>query len=81
MIENAGASRAAKPAAAPACPANRAERYAAGKALRDLVPRVQHGEWKAPDDRPNPVDLVIASSKGRIRAWPRRHSRSTAARH
>ena len=50
----------------PAPHANREERYAAGKALRDRVPREQHGEWKAPRDRPDPVDLVIESSKGRI---------------
>ena len=48
--------------------ANRAERYAAGKALRDRVPREQHGEWKAPNNRRDPVDLVIASSKGRVPA-------------
>ncbi len=30
------------------------------------MPREQHGEWKAPRDRPDPVDLVIESSKGRI---------------
>ena len=42
------------------------QRYAAGKALRDRVPREQHGEWKAPRDRPDPVDLIIESSKGRI---------------
>src|SRR5438045_1959064 len=46
--------------------ANRAERYAAGKALRDRVPREQHGEWTAPKNRHDPVDLVIASSKGRV---------------
>src|SRR5436309_14562222 len=51
---------------APARRANRAERYAAGKALRDRVPREQHGEWKAPKNRHDPVDLVIASSKGRV---------------
>ena len=50
----------------PASHANRDERYAAGKALRDRVPREQHGEWKAPRNRPDPVDLVIESSKGRI---------------
>ena len=45
---------------------NRDQRYAAGKALRDRVPREQHGEWKAPRKRPDPVDLVTESSKGRI---------------
>src|SRR5204863_120969 len=58
--------RAKKPTAAPARPANRAERYAAGKALRDRVPREQHGEWNPPKNRHDPVDLVIASSEGRV---------------
>ncbi|TMH37694.1 MAG: DUF2252 domain-containing protein, partial [Betaproteobacteria bacterium] len=66
MNKDARKLRATKPAAAPARPANRAERYAAGKALRDRVPREQHGEWKAPKNRHDPVDLVIASSKGRV---------------
>ena len=42
------------------------ERHAAGKALRDRVPREQHGSWKAAHNRPNPVDMVIHSSEGRI---------------
>ena len=46
--------------------ASRDERFAAGKRLRDRVPREEHGTWKPPRNRPNPVDLVIASSKGRI---------------
>jgi hypothetical protein len=41
------------------------ERYAAGKALRQQVPRKEHGGWKAPKNRPDPVDLLIASSAGR----------------
>ena len=30
---------------------SRDERQAAGKALRDRVPREQHGEWKPPRNR------------------------------
>jgi uncharacterized protein (DUF2252 family) len=45
---------------------NRDERRASGKALRGRVPRQRHGEWTAPRNRRNPVDLVIESSKGRI---------------
>jgi len=59
-------TRAGKAGAAPAVRADRDARYAAGKALRDRVPREKHGEWKAPRNRHDPVDLVIASSKGRI---------------
>ena len=58
--------RADNPTAAPARLANRIERYAAGKALRDRVPREAHGEWKPSKNRHDPVDLVIRSSKGRI---------------
>jgi uncharacterized protein (DUF2252 family) len=47
-------------------PASRNERYAAGKSLRQKVPREQHGEWSPPHKRRNPVDMVIESSKGRI---------------
>ena len=66
MSKHARNPRTGKTAPAPSRPASYAERYAAGKALRDRVPREQHGEWKAPRNRHNPVDLVIASSKGRI---------------
>src|SRR5437764_6985284 len=66
MNKDARKLRAKKPTAAPARRAYRAERYAAGKALRDRVPREQHGEWKAPKNRHDPVDLVIASSEGRV---------------
>ena len=47
-------------------PASRDERYAAGKSLRQRVPREQHGEWTPSRDRRDPVELVIESSKGRI---------------
>src|SRR5271166_3910689 len=52
------------------------ERRAAGKALRDKVPRESHGEWKERPDRPNPIDILIASNKGRIpELVPIRHGR------
>ena len=57
---------AGKSGSAPAPRASRDERFAAGKRLRDRVPREEHGTWKPPRNRPDPVDLVIASSKGRI---------------
>ena len=50
----------------PAHRASRAERFAAGKLLRDRVPREEHGTWKPMRNRPSPVDLVMASSKGRV---------------
>ncbi len=42
------------------------ERRAQGKALRDTVPRASHAGWKAPEDRRDPIDLLIESNEGRI---------------
>jgi uncharacterized protein (DUF2252 family) len=44
----------------------REQRKAAGKALRDKCPRRSHATWKAPSNRPDPVELLIQSSKDRI---------------
>src|SRR5271166_6484227 len=56
------------------------ERRAAGKALRDKVPRESHGEWKERPDRPDPIDILIASNKGRIpELVPIRHGRMLAS--
>jgi uncharacterized protein (DUF2252 family) len=44
----------------------RAELAAMGKALRDQCPRTAHAAWKAPTNRPDPLDLLVESSKGRI---------------
>src|SRR5688572_2033320 len=53
-----------------------AEAYALGKKLRDACPRSTHARWKAPRDRPNAVDLVLAAEKGRLREFlPLRHGR------
>jgi len=52
------------------------QRRAAGKALRDKVPRESHGEWKERAGRPDPIDILIASNKGRIpELLPIRHGR------
>jgi uncharacterized protein (DUF2252 family) len=42
------------------------ERFAKGKALRDVASRKAQKEWKPPADRADPVDLLIENSKGRI---------------
>ncbi len=42
------------------------ERLAAGKALRQDVPRSAHGSWTPPADRPNPLDLLQAQDQGRL---------------
>jgi uncharacterized protein (DUF2252 family) len=48
-------------------PRSRAERYAAGKALRASCPRESHARWKAAANRRDAVELVLAAEKGR---WP-----------
>ena len=52
------------------------ERLAKGKALREVTSRKAQREWKAPANRPDPVDLLIESSKGRMEELlPIRYSR------
>jgi hypothetical protein len=53
-----------------------AERYAAGKALRESCPRNAHAGWKTPSHRPDPVRLVLDAEKGRMHdLLPLRHGR------
>ena len=47
-------------------PVTRAERYALGKSLRKRVPRSSLADWTAPSDRPDPVELINASHRGRV---------------
>ena len=42
------------------------EVYEEGKRLRDKCPRQMHATWKASVSRPDPVSLLVQSSKGRI---------------
>jgi len=52
------------------------ERLAAGKALREKVPRPSHGVWAAPDGRPDPIELLKRSDRGRLpELLPIRYSR------
>src|SRR6516165_848311 len=44
----------------------RAERLAAGKALRERISRKSHGDWKPKRSRRDPVELLEASNKGRL---------------
>src|SRR6516225_2487328 len=46
--------------------ATRAELVAMGKALRDKCPRTAHAVWQPPSNRPDPLDLLVESSEGRI---------------
>ena len=53
-----------------------AERRSHGKSLRDKVSREDHGGWKAPKDRRDPVEIVTASNVGRREELvPIRHGR------
>lgn len=36
-----------------------------GKSLRNKTPRTSHGEWRPANRRPDPVEILIESSKGR----------------
>jgi hypothetical protein len=50
--------------------------YALGKHLREACPRRAHAAWKAPQGRPDPVDLVLKAEKGRLPdLLPLRHGR------
>jgi uncharacterized protein (DUF2252 family) len=66
MTRSVDRSRTHQPAPITAPLPSRKDRRAAGKALRDQVPREQHGEWQPPRQRRDPVELIIESSKGRI---------------
>src|SRR5260370_25518043 len=43
-----------------------AQRREAGRALREKIPRKDHGGWKAPRNRPDPIQLLKNSDQGRI---------------
>jgi uncharacterized protein (DUF2252 family) len=43
------------------------ERIAAGKRLREKVPRSAHAKWAPGPNRPDPVKLLVQSDRGRIR--------------
>ena len=45
---------------------SRQDRYRMGKELRRQVPRHSLGEWSARPDRPDPVQLIIESHRGRL---------------
>ena len=52
------------------------EARAAGKALREKVPRESHAGWKPASNRTNPVRTVMASNQGRLPDLvPIRHAR------
>jgi uncharacterized protein (DUF2252 family) len=55
---------------------SRSELISQGEALRKQCPRSSHAVWKAPPDRPDPVQLVEEGNKGRVpQLIPIRHGR------
>jgi uncharacterized protein (DUF2252 family) len=55
---------------------DRAGRIAAGRALRKVVPRSSHGDWKPAADRPDPVAVLETQGENRVPALlPIRHGR------
>ena len=53
-----------------------AQRRAEGKAMRDAVPRAEQSGWKHPEERPDPVAIVLAANEGRFaEPLPIRHGR------
>ena len=56
---------------------SRAELSAMGKSLRNQCPRQAHVVWRAPERRPEPLQLLAASSQGRIpKLLPVRYGRN-----
>ncbi|MGW8144422.1 MAG: DUF2252 family protein, partial [Anaerolineales bacterium] len=56
------------------------ERVAAGKALRERTSRKSHAEYSPREDRPDPIDLLIADSQGRVENLiPIRYGRMAAS--
>jgi uncharacterized protein (DUF2252 family) len=47
-------------------PIPRPQRFALGKSLRASVPRSSLGEWRAPDWRRDPLELIEESHRGRL---------------
>lgn len=45
---------------------SRLDRYRMGKQLRRQVPRSSLGDWSVQADRPDPVQLIIESHRGRL---------------
>jgi uncharacterized protein (DUF2252 family) len=42
------------------------DRMKAGKALREKVPRPSHAKWSAPSGRPDPIEVLRQSDRGRL---------------
>ncbi len=58
--------RTMRPLNSPGSESSTEDRMAAGKSLRKKAPRTAHRKWAAPADRPNPVDVLRHSDRGRL---------------
>jgi hypothetical protein len=59
--------KAHKPASLAVVPQrSRDQLYATGKATRDSCPRLSHAGWNPRADRPDPIEILEASNKGRL---------------
>lgn len=59
---------------------SREERYEFGKQLRKKCPRSSHAAWKPPANRPDPLDMLRQSEKGRLEyLLPLRHTRMSVS--
>ena len=47
-------------------PGSAADRIAAGNKLRDKTPHLAHGEWRAPGNRADPIDILRAADATRV---------------
>jgi uncharacterized protein (DUF2252 family) len=55
---------------------DRADRIAAGRAMRKIVPRSSHADWEPAADRPDPVAVLMAQGETRVAdLLPIRHGR------
>src|SRR5215472_11137315 len=53
---------------------------AKGRSFRRSVPRSSHAEWSAPEDRPDPVDILEEQAKTRVQDLiPIRYGRMAAS--
>src|SRR5256886_8405473 len=65
-----GAARAAAVLGGKTGTIDRADRIAAGRALRKNVPRDAHGDWQPAPDRPDPVAVLVAQGESRVPQLP-----------
>jgi uncharacterized protein (DUF2252 family) len=76
-LERSASPTATRHRAAPRTPAERAAR---GKAARAEVPRSSHGEWIAPRDRRDPIEILQAQAVSRLpELVPIRYGRMAAS--